>query len=128
MWQHVHSCQVVRTGSSIFFVLEFIIFPVPSYHFSSYCCCCCCCCCCCKIFFHSLLQSIDDIYNIYKYYIYIVSTEVDDGESCKEKYFDPINLSVSDGESMGVNNSYIRIAFGYDQPHFDVILEKLQML
>ena len=67
------------------------------------------------------------IYNN-KYYIYIVSTEVDDGESCKEKYFDPINLSVSDGESMGINNSYIRIAFGYDQPHFDVILEKLQML
>ena len=61
-------------------------------------------------------------------YIYIVSTEVVDGESCKEKYFDPINLSVSDGESMGINNSYIRIAFGYDQPHFDVILEKLQML
>jgi len=61
-------------------------------------------------------------------YILVKCTEVDDGESCKEKYFDPINLSVSDGESMGINNSYIRIAFGYDQPHFDVILEKLQML
>lgn len=61
-------------------------------------------------------------------FILVKCMDVDADESCKEKYFDPIGLAVSDGEEMGVDNNYVRIAFGLDKPVFDLILEKLEML
>jgi len=61
-------------------------------------------------------------------YILVKCMDVDAADSCKEKYFDPIKLDVTGGEEMGIEDNYIRIAFGYDQPHFDRILEKLELL
>jgi len=61
-------------------------------------------------------------------YILIKCMDVAPDESCKEKYFDPIALDVNGGVEMGVTDNYIRIAIGYDQSHFDLILEKLAMI
>lgn len=61
-------------------------------------------------------------------YVLVKCMDLEADDSCKETYFEPIQLSVTNGNAMGVDNSYVRLAIGYDQPHFELILKKLELL